>query len=180
MNTLANQLITSCSCNVMSPKFYLLAIFMGLFQLPADAAALALLQSGDVFGDTALFLWCVIGSSGGAYMAVFCFPPTMSKGDLPESEHLRFMIQKLCAKFGFSLIAGGLLSPLLMRLLSVPTDRTYVVGCSTLVAFSVAALIHLGANMLDSWKQRRVVYITNNNSGQVQQQFGEANKQDQG
>lgn len=184
MNTLAHQVITSCSSNAMSPKYYMLALFIGIFQLPADCAALALLQAGDVFSDTALFLWCIIGSSGGAYMAVFCFPPAKSKMDgVSEAEQMQLMIRKLCAKFGFSMIAGASLSPMLMRLLDVPTDRTYVVGCSTLVAFLLAAAIHFISNILDSWRanraNRQVVYITNNNAGPTQQQFGDSNNQDQ-
>ncbi len=158
-------------------KFHLLAAFLFAFQLPADAAALAMLQAGDVFGDTLLFLLCVIGASGGAYCAVFCFPPSESKTCQSESANLRFMVRKLCAKFGFSMLGSATITPLLMQVMSIDTSRAMVVGCSSIVAFAIVALIHFVAGFIERMKERKVVYITNN--GPAQQQLGDNTKQSQ-
>jgi hypothetical protein len=158
-------------------KFHLLAAFVFVFQLPADAAAFAAIQVGDVFGDTLLFLLCVIGASGGAYCAVFCFPPSESKIAQSDAANLRLMVRRLCAKFGFSMVGSATISPLLMQVMSLDTSRAMVVGFSSIVAFAIVATIHFVAGFIERMKERKVVYITNN--GPAQQQLGDNNKQSQ-
>jgi hypothetical protein len=170
MNTIAQPISISEFRKVQ--KFHLLAVFLFAFQLPADAAAVLMLQ-GDVFGDTLLFLLCVIGASGGAYCAVFCFPPTESKACQSDAANLRGMIRRLCAKFGFSMIGSATITPLLMQVFSIETSRAMVVGCASIVAFAIVALIHFIAGLMERIKDRRdrkVVHI--NVTGPVNQLGG--------
>jgi hypothetical protein len=177
MITIAHHVLPPSNGCPKVHKFHLLAAFVFVFQLPADAAALAAIQAGDVFGDTLLFLLCVIGASGGAYCAVFCFPPRESPTCQSDSANLRMMVRRLCAKFGFSMIGSATITPLLMQVLSIDTSRAMVVGCASIVAFAIVATIHFVAGFIERVNSKKVVYITNN--GPAQQQLGDHNKQSQ-
>lgn len=126
----------------------------GAAALASDARAQALVQliattAPNIYADTRLLCFCVVGSVMGAFLAVACFPDNIQGSE-------RNAARRVALKFGSSLASGVALTPGLLRRVGWADGEPDTIVCASAVVACFAVLaIHAAAPVIGKWFARR-------------------------
>lgn len=85
-------------------------------------------QAIDLLNDSRLTMVCVFGAIGGAVLAIALFPQPTPR--------------QMAAKFGASMVSGGVFTPALIEWLELPIRSSYVLAGSAVVAMVAVGVLH--------------------------------------
>lgn len=108
----------------------------------AVLATLPALSADTVWDKQQLRMYCLLGSIGGAWLAITIFPPHTERGNVA---------QKLAFKFLSSSVSGLLFTPIAIRWQNWPLDVDVILAVSGIVAFLSWSLLKLAPALLERW-----------------------------
>lgn len=102
------------------------------FSMLAAAAGIDNLSSPAIWDKTQFRLFCLLGSIGGAFLAIALFPPREAVGNYTR---------RIAIKFAASGISGLLFTPIIIRWQGWPVDVDVVLAVSGCVALTSVSII---------------------------------------
>lgn len=113
----------------ISPSMEIMFAWAGAFIATlagiANASGIDNLSSPAIWDKSQLRLWCLLGSLGGAFLAVAL---------IPSREHTGNYARRLALKFAASGISGLIFTPIVIRWCGWPVDSDVVLAVSATVA----------------------------------------------
>lgn len=120
-----------------------ISIYAGIFlELISDAAS----GNEAVYSDDRLLAKCLLGSTIGALISLFAFPPVNDT----DTNKLR----RICLKMAASMAVGAMLAPAVIEHLGWRQTGSTVIAASFLLSFAGISILHRAIPWIERWMDR--------------------------